>query len=501
MTTGVLVLPANRGKLARVVKIIGYAKNVDKTVRSIVGVVEEGLLARLPGKSVTRTTRAPRSPVVSVLADATVVGSTGGAIGLHLAAIGATTCWLDVPGDPAAATPRPCTGGFAALDAVIGRNTSGLDRTLTIVAFASNGSVVTRQAITIRQASAYTGRVGVTGVGPTVVPSAPTPVAPAVVPAVIPTVTPEVPSTTPPSTTPPSTTPPSVPALSITMTRLPSGTVSSAYSTSLAASGGVSPYSWALGSGSSLPAGLSSSSAGVISGTTVGYGPHAFTVVVTDAANPSATASQALVVYGTYQTSSQNWSGYVITPGPFTGASGTFTVPDIAPTSSSSGTYTSIWVGVDGGLTGNHELIQAGVQLQDYPGGGVQIFPWWEILPATETPISSMGTVSVGDQVTVDIAQLTEATTSTAGSWSITVTDDTTGQGFTTTEPYTGGYTGSAYGEGATVEWVVERPQVNGTYSTLGVYSPTVDFTNLGYAGSTAVGWQDMSLSYQPVVG
>ncbi len=132
----------------------------------------------------------------------------------------------------------------------------------------------------------------------------------------------------------------------------------------------------------------------------------------------------------------------------------------------------------------------------------MQIFPWWEILPATETPISSMGvTVSVGDQVTVDIAQLTEATTSTAGSWSITVTDDTTGQGFTTTEPYTGGYTGSAYGEGATVEWVVERPQVNGTYSTLGVYSPTVDFTNLGYAGSTAVGWQDMSLSYQPVVG
>ncbi|MHB1599505.1 MAG: G1 family glutamic endopeptidase, partial [Acidimicrobiales bacterium] len=295
-----------------------------------------------------------------------------------------------------------------------------------------------------------------------------------------------------------------VSALTILTTELPDGTPYSGqagdpYSADLVASGGSGSYAWSLASGSVIPTGLALSSSGVISGTTVGFGPHLFTVVVTDTASPGSTASQALVIYGVYQNSSQNWSGYVITPGPFTGASGTFTVPNIAPTTSSSGTYTSIWVGIDG--DGNTDLIQAGVQLQDFAGGTVQIFPWWEILPAMETPISSMGTVSVGDQITVDIAQLSEATSSTSGSWSITVTDDTTGQSFTTTQAYTGGYTGSAYGEGATAEWIVERPQVNGAYSTLGTYSPTVDFTNLGYSGSTAVGWQDMALSYQPVVG
>jgi len=296
-------------------------------------------------------------------------------------------------------------------------------------------------------------------------------------------------------------------ALTILTTELPDGTPYSGqagdpYSADLVASGGSGSYAWSLGSGSSLPSGLSLSSSGVISGTTIGFGPHSFTVVVTDTTSPGSAASQALVIYGVYQNSSQNWSGVVITPGPFTGASGTFTVPDIAPTTSSSGTYTSIWVGVDG--DGNTDLIQAGVQLQDFAGGTVQIFPWWEILPAYETPISTMGTVSVGDQVTVDIAQLSEATSSTAGSWSITVTDNTTGQSFTTTQAYTGGYTGAgAPGEGATAEWIVERPEVGGPgdYSTLGTYSPNVDFTNLGYTGSTAVGWQDMALSYQPVVG
>jgi hypothetical protein len=59
------------------------------------------------------------------------------------------------------------------------------------------------------------------------------------------------------------------PALSITTTSpLPAGTAGTAYSTTLAAAGGIAPYTWALASGSaSLPAGLSLSSAGVISGT------------------------------------------------------------------------------------------------------------------------------------------------------------------------------------------------------------------------------------------
>src|SRR5213079_39352 len=45
------------------------------------------------------------------------------------------------------------------------------------------------------------------------------------------------------------------PALSITTASLPAGTVGVAYSQALAASGGTSPYTWTMASGT-LPAGL-----------------------------------------------------------------------------------------------------------------------------------------------------------------------------------------------------------------------------------------------------
>src|SRR6185369_9410296 len=72
-------------------------------------------------------------------------------------------------------------------------------------------------------------------------------------------------------------------AVTITTTSVPSGIVSTAYSTSLAASGGTTPYAWSIVSGSgSLPAGLTLSSAGVVSGTPTAAGTSNFTVKVTD---------------------------------------------------------------------------------------------------------------------------------------------------------------------------------------------------------------------------
>jgi len=81
---------------------------------------------------------------------------------------------------------------------------------------------------------------------------------------------------------------------SITTSSLPNGTVGTAYSQALAASGGTAPYTWSITSGT-LPAGLSLSSVGVISGTptTVG-GPTSITFQVTD--NTGATATKALTV-------------------------------------------------------------------------------------------------------------------------------------------------------------------------------------------------------------
>jgi hypothetical protein len=82
----------------------------------------------------------------------------------------------------------------------------------------------------------------------------------------------------------------------VTTTTLPGGTADQAYSASLAASGGVTPYTWSITSGS-LPAGLSLDPAtGAISGTPTGTGTGTFTVAATDSANPAATATASLSI-------------------------------------------------------------------------------------------------------------------------------------------------------------------------------------------------------------
>ena len=82
---------------------------------------------------------------------------------------------------------------------------------------------------------------------------------------------------------------------SITTTTLPNGTVGTAYSQSLAASGGTAPYTWTVFSGA-LPGGLAMSSAGVISGTPAAAGTFTFAVQVTDSASATATRTLAIVI-------------------------------------------------------------------------------------------------------------------------------------------------------------------------------------------------------------
>jgi len=83
------------------------------------------------------------------------------------------------------------------------------------------------------------------------------------------------------------------PAPSITTTSLASGTVGTAYSATLQASGGAGTLTWSLASGSSLPAGLSLSGTGTISGTPTAAATTTFTVKVTDSSGAQGGAASA----------------------------------------------------------------------------------------------------------------------------------------------------------------------------------------------------------------
>lgn len=87
------------------------------------------------------------------------------------------------------------------------------------------------------------------------------------------------------------------PILAIPSTALTGGQCGTSYSASLTATGGTPGYTWTVASGN-LPAGLSLSRTGVISGTPTAAGTSGFAVQVTDAGSPAQiqTASLSLTV-------------------------------------------------------------------------------------------------------------------------------------------------------------------------------------------------------------
>ncbi len=148
--------------------------------------------------------------------------------------------------------------------------------------------------------------------------------------------------------------------------------------------------------------------------------------------------------------SSSNWSGYAITGSTYHSITGSWVVPTVQP--SRGDTYSSNWIGIDG--FNNSDLIQTGTE-QDASSSGTSYGAWWEILPAAETPISSM-TVHPGDHMSASIVD------NNNGTWTITISDTTTGQSFTTTQSYSG--------PAQSAEWIEEAPTVGGRVATLANY-------------------------------
>ncbi len=80
-----------------------------------------------------------------------------------------------------------------------------------------------------------------------------------------------------------------------TAATLPGTSANTAFNQTLAAGGGIGPYTWSLAAGSTLPSGLTLSSTGALTGTPVA-GNFSFTVRVTDLRNVSADRAFSLVV-------------------------------------------------------------------------------------------------------------------------------------------------------------------------------------------------------------
>ena len=276
-------------------------------------------------------------------------------------------------------------------------------------------------------------------------------------------------------TRPPKAPPTLARPLTIASTTLPDAPVGLAYQGSLFASGGTPPYVWSIVSGA-LPAGLSLSPEGTISGTPTTLGQTRLEVRVADSAQAAAQSALATIAVNVVAAppptqQSRNWSGYIAGGGPFTAVSGTFNVPSLIPGARPSST--AEWVGLDGTSAADASLIQAGVQeTYDPSTNAVRWFAWWEILPDPETRIALP--VAAGDVVTVAIGQLGP------GSWKISVTNDTTSQTFSTTESYSG--------PGASAEWIVEAPSsaLTGGIAMLGSYTPNVTFRSLSTVGAQA---------------
>lgn len=180
-------------------------------------------------------------------------------------------------------------------------------------------------------------------------------------------------------------------------------------------------------------------------------------------ATASVNAADHVISHAHNASYSSNWSGYAETGGAYTTAQATWTVPSVSATSSA--TYSSAWVGIDG--DGNSNLIQTGTE-SDYVNGAAQYSAWWEILPDYSVTIPSVP-VKAGDSITASVSK------SSGTSWVIALKDNTTGKSWSATKTYTG--------QGQSAEFVQEAPTVGGSQAAVAHFS-TFDFSGLTVNGA-----------------
>jgi hypothetical protein len=162
--------------------------------------------------------------------------------------------------------------------------------------------------------------------------------------------------------------------------------------------------------------------------------------------------------------SSTNWSGYAVTgsSGSVTDATGSWTVPAIQGSCPSTNQYSSFWVGIDGYNSGTVE--QTGTD-SDCQGGVPTYYAWFEFFPHASVLINGL-TIHPGDVMSADAHF--------AGrSFTVTITDKTTGGTFSTSSSVRRAQRSSA-------EWIAEAP------SSSGGILPLADFATVSFSAGDA---------------
>ncbi len=141
-----------------------------------------------------------------------------------------------------------------------------------------------------------------------------------------------------------------------------------------------------------------------------------------------------------------NWSGYAVTgsTGSVTDAKGSWIVPGIVGSCSSTNQYSSFWVGIDGANSNTVE--QTGTD-SDCQNGTPAYYAWFEFYPHPSFIINSL-TVHPGDHVSADVKY-------SNGKFVASITDLTTGQSFSTSSTVHSAQRSSA-------EWIAEAPSSSG---------------------------------------
>jgi hypothetical protein len=173
---------------------------------------------------------------------------------------------------------------------------------------------------------------------------------------------------------------------------------------------------------------------------------------------------------------STNWSGYGVetnfnSPASYavTQVAGTWTVPTVINNTSLG--WSSTWVGIDGFSSSTVE--QLGTE-QDTSAtatkyGMPQYYAWYEMYPAFPVLISSVP-ISPGNSITASVTY-TGIATDSVGTFTLSITNNTTGASFSTTQTLITAQRSSA-------EWIEEAP-------SSGSVLPLADFQTVSFTGAT----------------